>query len=293
MSGNRKKTRDVPRLVYVEKKEDLANLQDLLIYLVEGISIYANKLKEIEEVDSSVGRFVCEAMFSTITNVGWDNAKFEEWINRALKVREDVKERFLAAYKNKYGKEFSEPLDDAATWTSSNPKDFYEKAKEAGWLRFENEDLRSLKQTICFGVKGICAYADHAALLGFEDKDIYNFIFEAMAAMTEDLSADELLNLVLKTGEYGVKVMALLDEANTSTYGHPEISEVYLGVRNNPGILISGHDLKDLEELLEQTKGTGIDVYTHGEMLPAHYYPAFKKIRPLCWELWKLMVAPE
>ncbi|GAB6887888.1 hydroxylamine reductase [Desulfothermus okinawensis JCM 13304] len=259
------------------KKEDLANLQDLLIYLVEGISIYANKLKEIEEVDSSVGRFVCEAMFSTITNVGWDNAKFEEWINRALKVREDVKERFLAAYKNKYGKEFSEPLDDAATWTSSNPKDFYEKAKEAGWLRFENEDLRSLKQTICFGVKGICAYADHAALLGFEDKDIYNFIFEAMAAMTEDLSADELLNLVLKTGEYGVKVMALLDEANTSTYGHPEISEVYLGVRNNPGILISGHDLKDLEELLEQTKGTGIDVYTHGEMLPAHYYPAFKK----------------
>ncbi|GAB6163834.1 hydroxylamine reductase [Desulfothermus naphthae] len=259
------------------KKEDLANLQDLLIYLVEGISIYAKKLKELEDVDSSVGRFVCEAMFSTITNVGWDNKKFEDWIKRALKVREGVKEKFLAAYKNKYGKEFNEPLDDAATWTSSDPKDFYEKAKEAGWLRFENEDLRSLKQTICFGIKGICAYADHAALLGFEDKDIYNFIFEAMAAMTEDLSADELFNLTLKTGEYGVKTMALLDEANTSTYGHPEITEVYLGVRNNPGILISGHDLKDLEELLEQTKGTGIDVYTHGEMLPAHYYPAFKK----------------
>ncbi len=259
------------------KPEDTANLQDLLIYLVEGISIYAKKFKEFGQVDESVGRFVCEALFSTITNVGWDNKRFEKWIKDALKVRDDLKAKFLQAYKEKYGKEFDGPLDDAATWYSDNPEDFYEKAKEAGWLRIKDEDARSLKQIITYGVKGIAAYADHAAILGYKDPDIYDFIFEAMAAVTEDLSGDELFNLVLKTGEYGVKTMALLDEANTSTYGHPEITEVYLGVRNNPGILISGHDLKDLEELLEQTKGTGIDVYTHGEMLPAHYYPAFKK----------------
>ncbi len=259
------------------KPENTANLQDLLIYVCEGIAIYAKKLKDIEEVDKGVGRFVCKSLFTTITNVGWDDKRFEKWIKEALKVRKQVKGRFLEVYREKYGKEFNEPLDDAAIWYSENEKEFYEKAKEAGWLRIENEDIRSLKQTITYGLKGICAYADHAAMLGYEDSDIYNFIFEALAAVTEDLPADELLNLVLKTGEYGVKTMALLDKANTSTYGEPEITEVYLGVKNNPGILISGHDLKDLEELLEQTKGTGIDVYTHGEMLPAHYYPAFKK----------------
>jgi hydroxylamine reductase len=259
------------------KTEDLANLQDLLIYLTEGISIYARKYREFGEVDSGVGRFVCEALFSTITNVGWDNKKFEEWIKNALKVREELKGKFFQAYREKYGKEFQEPLHDAAKWYSDTPEDFYEKAKEVSWLSIEDEDARSLKQIIVYGLKGVCAYADHAAILGYQDPEIYDFIFEALAAITEDRSVDELFNLVLKTGEFGVKTMALLDEANTSTYGHPEITEVYLGVRNNPAILISGHDLKDLEELLEQTKGTGIDVYTHGEMLPAHYYPAFKK----------------
>ena len=259
------------------KPEDLANLQDLLIYVTEGISIYADKLKEFGEVDTSVGIFVCEALFSTITNVGWDNKKFEEWIKNALKIREELKEKFNKAYRNKYNQDFQETLPDCASWYSDTPEDFYEKAKEVGWLSIENEDIRSLKQIIMYGLKGICAYADHAAILGYTDSSIYNFIYEALSAIAKDLSADELLNLVLKTGEFGVKTMELLDRANTSTYGHPEITEVYLGVRNNPGILISGHDLKDLEELLEQTKGTGIDVYTHGEMLPAHYYPAFKK----------------
>ncbi len=259
------------------KPEDLSNLQDLLLFVCKGIGIYGSKLKDFEPVDRSAGRFVCEALFSTITNVGWDNAKFEEWILNAQKVRDGLRDRFLQVYKEKEGKDFDEPLHEAATWSSTNPQDFYEKAKEVGWMSIENEDERSLKQIMTYGLKGICAYADHAAILGFENDEIYNFIYEALAATTEDLSIDELFNLVIKTGEFGVKVMALLDEANTSTYGHPEITEVNIGVRNNPGILISGHDLKDLEELLEQTKGTGVDVYTHGEMLPAHYYPAFKK----------------
>ncbi len=259
------------------KPEDLSNLQDLLLFVCKGIGIYGSKLKDLEPVDRSAGRFVCEALFSTITNVGWDNSKFEEWILNAQKVRDGLRERFLQLYKEKEGKEFDGEIHEAATWSSSNPQEFYEKAKEVGWMSIENEDERSLKQIIMYGLKGICAYADHAAILGFESDEIYNFVYEALAAIAEELSIDELFNLVIKTGEMGVKVMALLDEANTSTYGHPEITEVNIGVRNNPGILISGHDLKDLEELLEQTKGTGIDVYTHGEMLPAHYYPAFKK----------------
>ncbi len=259
------------------KPEDLSNLQDLLLFVCKGIGIYGERLKDLETVDRKVGRFVCEALFSTITNVGWDNEKFHEWIINAQKVRDELRDKFLKVYKEKQGREFDEPLHESATWSSSDPAEFSEKAKEVGWLSIENEDERSLKQIMTYGLKGICAYADHAAILGFESDEIYNFVYEALAALTKDLTTEQLFDLVIKTGEMGVKVMALLDEANTSTYGHPEISEVYIGVRNNPGILISGHDLKDLEELLEQTKGTGVDVYTHGEMLPAHYYPAFKK----------------
>ena len=151
-----------------------------------------------------------------------------------------------------------------------------EQSRKVGVMSTEDEDIRSLKELVIYGVKGMAAYLEHALNLGFKDNDISKFIYKAMAMITYDLTVDELLSLTLETGDYGVKTMALLDTANTSIYGNPEITKVNIGVRNNPAILITGHDLKDLEILLEQTKGTGVDVYTHGEMLPAHYYPAFK-----------------
>jgi len=259
------------------KPEETANLQDLLIHVVKGIAIYGDKLKEFNILDKETSLFMAQALFATITNAGWDNDRFVAMIREGLKRRDQLRNKFLAAYKEKNGQNFTEVLPDTATWFSDNPVEFAEKAKSVGVLATENEDVRSLRELLIIGLKGVAAYADHAAILGFEQDDIYQFIMEAMASTTKDLTVDEMVGMVMKTGETAVNTMALLDKANTSTYGHPEISEVNLGVRGNPGILISGHDLKDMEELLKQTEGTGIDVYTHGEMLPANYYPAFKK----------------
>ncbi|MBW1730670.1 MAG: hydroxylamine reductase [Deltaproteobacteria bacterium] len=261
------------------KPEETADLQDLLIYVCKGISVYGEKLKELGIVDQKAGRLICKALFMTITNVAWDDNVIIDHIKEALKVREEVKGKFLAAYREKYGKEFSDSLPDCATWYSNDDAEIMAKAKadEMRITATENEDVRSLRELLVIGCKGIAAYADHAAILGYEKDDIYAFLMEALASTTKDLSTDDMIAMVMKAGETAVNTMALLDEANTSTYGHPEITEVNIGVRNNPGILISGHDLKDMEELLEQTKGTGVDVYTHGEMLPANYYPAFKK----------------
>ncbi|MDQ1269571.1 MAG: hydroxylamine reductase, partial [Thermodesulfobacteriota bacterium] len=167
-------------------------------------------------------------------------------------------------------------MPEAATWTG-DVSDFAEKSKTVGILATENEDVRSLRELLIIGLKGVAAYADHAAVLGYQKDEINDFIMEALASTTKDLSVDEMIAMVMKAGEIAVNTMALLDEANTTAYGNPEITEVNIGVGKNPGILISGHDLKDMEELLKQTDGTGIDVYTHGEMLPANYYPAFKK----------------
>ncbi len=261
------------------KPEDTADLQDLLIWVTKGISVYGDKLREIGSVDHKTGKFVCEALFTTITNVAWDDNIIIDRIKQALKVRDEIREKFLAAFKEKNGQEFSESLPECATWYSTDNAEILAKAK-ADDMRItatENEDVRSLRELLVIGSKGIAAYADHAAILGYEKDDIYGFLMEALASTTKDLSVDEMVTMVMRAGECAVNTMALLDEANTSTYGHPEITEVNLGVRNNPAILISGHDLKDMEELLEQTKGTGVDVYTHGEMLPANYYPAFKK----------------
>ncbi len=259
------------------KPEDLASLQDLLIYVLRGISIYGEKAKELGVVDKKAGLFVSQGLFSTITNVNWKDEWFIDTIKKGLKIREEIKAKFLTAYKDKNGEEFSGQLHDSAVWYSDNEAELREKAKAIGVLSTKNEDVRSLRELLIIGCKGIAAYADHAAILGFEKDEIYVFLMEALASTTKDLSVDEMVGLVLKAGETAVTTMALLDEANTSSYGHPEISEVNIGVRNNPGILISGHDLKDMEELLKQTEGTGVDVYTHGEMLPANYYPAFKK----------------
>ncbi len=259
------------------KPEETANLQDLLIYALKGIAVYAERLRDFGGVDKDTGRFVAKGLFATITNVNWDNSRFVAMIKEALKRREHLRTRLLMAYREKTGRQFDEPLPDAATWFADDTAAFAEKAKSVGVLSTENEDVRSLRQVLTIGLKGIAAYADHAAILGFEREEIYDFMMEALASTLKELSADEMVGLIMKAGETAVKTMALLDEANTSTYGHPEITKVNIGVRNNPGILISGHDLKDMEELLEQTRGTGVDVYTHGEMLPANYYPAFKK----------------
>lgn len=252
------------------KPEETADLQDLLIYVCKGISIYGEKLAQEGTVDRDAGRFVCEALFTTITNVAWDDDVIIDRIEQALAVREAVKAKLSA---------LPADLPDCATWTPASREEIVPKAlsPEVRVTATADEDVRSLREMLIIGSKGIAAYADHAAVLGYEKDEIYASLFAGLASTTRDLTADEMVDMVMKAGETAVTTMALLDEANTSTYGQPEITQVNIGVRGNPGILISGHDLKDMEELLKQTEGTGVDVYTHGEMLPANYYPAFKK----------------
>ncbi len=245
------------------KTEETANLQDLLVHLLKGISIWG---KKSETVNKEAGRFIMEALFATITNANFDEDRFVALIEQAISIRD--------ALKAEVG---GEETHDSATWIGAGKEAFLEKAKSVGVLATENEDVRSLRELVIYGLKGIAAYTENAAILGAEDDALYAFAMEALAATTKDLSVDELVALVMKTGEFGVTAMAQLDGANTSTYGNPELSTVNLGVSDKPGILISGHDLTDLKMLMEQTQGTGVDVYTHSEMLPAHYYPAFKK----------------
>ncbi len=261
------------------KAPETADLQDLLIYVCKGISVYGTRLGQFGPVDKKYGRAVCQGLFVTVTNVAWDNGAIVGNIREALAARDAIQADFLAAYKAKNGSDFAEALPDCAAWSPADDAEILAKAA-SGEVRItaqENEDVRSLRELLIIGCKGIAAYAEHAAVLGHEKAEIYGFIMEALDSTTKDHSVDEMVGLVMKAGEMSVATMALLDEANTSAYGNPEITEVNLGVRNNPGILISGHDLKDMEELLKQTEGTGVDVYTHGEMLPANYYPAFKK----------------
>jgi hydroxylamine reductase len=247
------------------KEESTANLQDLLVFILKGIAVADRELRNQDKDDADTGLFVAKAMFATITNANFDDARITELIKEAIARRDDLKRK---AGLN------SGP--ECLTWSGSEA-DFAAKATEVGVLSQPNEDVRSLHELLIYGVKGMCAYTEHAAVLGYEKDDLYAFILDALASTTDELSVDEMISWVLKCGEFGVTAMALLDEANTGSYGNPEISKVNLGVGKNPGILISGHDLKDMEELLKQTEGTGVDVYTHSEMLPAHYYPAFKK----------------
>jgi hydroxylamine reductase len=259
------------------KNEETANLQDLLIFVLRGIAVYGEKANESGISLKGPGLFIARSLFATITNANFDDERFIALIREALAVRDGIKDQIVA----EKGEEALGELPDAATWTSNDLEEFKRKALEVGVLSTENEDVRSLRELLVIGLKGISAYADHAEILGFENDDIYRFLMEALASTTKDLSVDEMVGLVLKAGETAVTTMALLDEANTSTYGNPEITEVNLGVRGNPGILISGHDLRDMADLLEQTEGTGVDVYTHSEMLPCQSYPAFKKYEHL------------
>ncbi len=248
------------------KKGEVADLQDMLRYLLKGISICNTKTRESGEYNEKVDKFIMEGLFSTITNANFDKQYFMKKIQQALEIRDELKDENSV-----------QNTHDSVTWSSNNEEEIIKKAGEVGVLSTKNEDVRSLRELLIYGLKGIAAYYHHAYILGKTDKEISNFIQDALVATTKELSVDELVGLNMKCGEIGIKTMALLDDANTSTYGNPEPTSVNLGVRDNPGILISGHDLKDMEELLKQTKGTGVDVYTHGEMLPANAYPAFKK----------------
>ena len=250
------------------KTPEVATIQDLLVYVTKGLSVVTTRLRaEGKTVAAEVDHLVTLNLFTTITNANFDEGVIASRVEETLAVRDNL----AAKLADKSG------LPDAATWTATRDG-FGAKARTVGVLRMENEDIRSLRELITYGLKGLAAYMKHANALGKENAKIDAFAQEALAKLLDDsLDAETLTELTLETGKWGVEVMALLDAANTEAYGNPEITKVELGVRNQPGILISGHDLKDLEMLLEQTKGTGVDIYTHGEMLPAHYYPAFKK----------------
>lgn len=267
------------------KSEELADLQDLLIYTVKGISEIIVKsglpVKSLRET----GHEVIKSLFMTITNANFNDEAILLQIRRMLRIRNElraqafgtaaaVSETSAAAPEVRSGL----PLHDAALFEVDSMKELVFKASYVGFSSTEDEDIRSLRSLITFGIKGLAAYTHHAANLGKESDELYGFFYEALAATLDDnLTAEDLTALTMKTGQFGVTAMALLDEGNTSKYGNPEITEVEIGVRKNPAILISGHDLTDLEQLLLQTQGSGVDVYTHSEMLPAHYYPAFKK----------------
>jgi len=250
------------------KKPEVAAMQDLLVYVTKGLSCVTTRMREEgKAVDKGVNHLVTVNLFTTITNANFDR----EAIIRAIEETLSVKAELLGSLDNK------DSLPDAALWTGGRDE-FDAKAAGVGVLATKDEDIRSLRELITYGLKGLAAYSKHANALLQDNEDVDAFIQKALAKTLDDsLTVDDLVALTLETGKYGVDGMALLDKANTEAYGNPEVTKVDIGVRKNPGILISGHDLRDLEMLLEQTQGTGVDVYTHSEMLPAHYYPAFKK----------------
>lgn len=254
------------------KREDVARYQDLLIYTTKGLAWYTEQAARNGIDTGKEDRFIVDALFTTITNANFDGKAILDKVHSCLGMRRNLRNQLQDAGIDIQSMEKPE----AARWEGMTLDEFERKSAIVGVLSTENEDVRSLRELTIYGVKGMAAYAEHAHNLGHKDEEVFAFIRKALVATTDDsLSVDELVALVLETGKYGVQVMALLDKANTSAYGNPRITKVNIGVRNNPGILVSGHDLRDLKELLDQTKDTGVDIYTHSEMLPAHYYPAF------------------
>ena len=254
------------------KTAEVAGLQDLLMYLMKGISKLTTTLRKQGVESSTANKFIVDGLFMTITNANFDSSRFVSKIKEAYQLRENLLNEL-----HRLGIHLSLTCD-CLTWKSDKVEEMEVKAKEVGILATENEDIRSLRELITYGLKGLSAYSKHANVLLKNDEEVDAFLQRALAATLDDnLSVEELIALTMETGKHGVSGMALLDKANTEAYGNPEITKVNIGVGTNPGILVSGHDLRDLEMLLEQTQGTGVDVYTHSEMLPAHYYPAFKK----------------
>jgi hydroxylamine reductase len=263
------------------KTSDVANLQDLLIWLLKGISFWGVKGREMGVTDAETDLFVAQALFATITNANFDPERFVTLIHQAAALRDALKERAQTACSQQHGQGCSADLPDMATWVpTGGMAELAAKGATVGVMADPDldEDVRSLRELLVYGLKGLAAYTDHAYVLEHYNAELLAFLQEALLATTNpDATADDLVALVLKCGAMGVQGMALLDQANTATYGDPEPTQVNIGVREGPAILISGHDLRDLEELLQQTAGKGINVYTHGEMLPANAYPAFKK----------------
>jgi hydroxylamine reductase len=257
------------------KPHEVATLQDLLIYAVKGLSQMAVEGRNVGVSDEQIDRFTCEAIFSTLTNVNFDPDRFVDWINQTVKLRDELKGKVNAA-----GGKTDFPDGPADFTPAGTVEGLVEQGEKVGVKSDPdaNPDILSLQQLLIYGLKGVAAYADHAAILGQSDEKVYAFIQEAMAAtLNTDLGADDLVGLVLKCGEINLRAMELLDAANTGTYGHPVPTSVPLGAKKGKAILVSGHDLKDLEEILKQSQGKGINVYTHGEMLPCHGYPELKK----------------
>lgn len=254
------------------KTPEVSDIQDLLLFVCRGVAVYNDLLRKQGKPSTKADKFIVDGMFTSITNANFDFEAIKAKVTTGLRLKSELAAQLGTTDKT---------LPDECTWNGA-PSEFMAKAKEVGVLRTKDEDIRSLKELVHYGLKGMAAYAEHAYNLDKVDEEIYDFMQRALVEITrEDITVNELITLTLETGKYGVQAMALLDNANTSRYGSPEISEVNIGVQGNPGILISGHDLRDIEELLQQTEGTGIDIYTHSEMLPAHYYPQLKKYKHL------------
>jgi len=255
------------------KSDEVSNIQDLLVFSTKGISVLAHLARQQGMETSQADSYVFEALFQTITNANFDEKKILEKIREGLLLR-----TLLLDQINDAGIQLPGDLPWQATWKADSDESMRDFSLMVGILNEKDEDIRSLKELLVYGIKGMAAYAEHADNLGYTNDEVFSFMHRALSETTRsDIGVDELVALTLECGKHGVDVMALLDQANTESYGNPEITSVNIGVRNNPAILISGHDLKDMEQLLSQTEGSGVDVYTHSEMLPAHYYPAFKK----------------
>lgn len=257
------------------KSPELANMQDLLIYATKGLSEVTTRIRrEGKKIDKELNHFITLNLFTTITNANFDNEVFYSRVKETLRIKRELIEKL----------DNKENLSEVALWEASSNEEMDKKSNsdEVGVLATKNEDVRSLRELITYGLKGLSAYSKHANALGYDNEEIDAFMQETLAKLLDDsLTVEELIALTLETGKVGGDGMALLDTANTETYGNPEITKVNIGVGKNPGILVSGHDLKDIEQLLIQTEGTGVDVYTHSEMLPAHYYPNLKKYKHL------------
>ena len=253
------------------KSEETSNIQDLLIYASQGLSYVAIEARK-EGIDTNLAsKHITNCLFMTITNANYDDHSLIQATKDCIQLRDSLKSQVKLSENH-----------SSISWNGKTDAEFHDKAKEVGTLTYDtDEDIRGLKQYVLFGIKGMAAYAEHAFNLGYESQEIYNFMEESLVMITKPIALKDALNWVMRTGEYGVKVMSLLDDANTATFGNPEITKVKIGVGKNPGILISGHDLKDLEQLLIQTEGTGVDVYTHSEMLPGNAYPNLKKYKHL------------
>ncbi len=255
------------------KTSELSARMDLLIYLVKGLAWYSSQCRKMGVTDPETDHFICDALFSTITNANFDEDAITMRIRFCLDLRNKMEEKYRRA-----GGKVDRDIPPQATWGGETEKEFEAKSREVGVLTTEDEDIRSLRELVVYGLKGMAAYTHHAMMLDCRDDDIHDFMQRALATVISDApDTGELTRLVLETGRFGIRAMKLLDAAHNDRYGAPEMSRVKTGVGGRPGILVSGHDLRDLEELLEQTGGKGVDVYTHSEMLPAHYYPAFKK----------------